>query len=124
MLVTTALVTAIGVVGLDLSWGAAILLAAIVAPTDPVLASDVQVLEANDRDRLRFSLSAEGGLNDGAAFPFVMLGLGLLGLHDLGVDGRRWLALDVVWAIAGGLHHRCSAGCARWQARHPPAHPP
>ncbi len=105
MLVTIALVTAIGVVviGLDLSWGAAILLAAIVAPTDPVLASDVQVLEANDRDRLRFSLSAEGGLNDGAAFPFVMLGLGLLGLHDLGVDGVRWLAIDVVWAIAGGL---------------------
>jgi len=103
MLVTIALVTAIGVVGLDLSWGAAILLAAIVAPTDPVLASDVQVMEANDRDRLRFSLSAEGGLNDGAAFPFVMLGLGLLGLHDLGVGGWRWLALDVFWAIAGGL---------------------
>jgi len=103
MLVTIALVTAIGVVGLDLSWGAAVLLAAIVAPTDPVLASDVQVLEANDRDRLRFSLSAEGGFNDGAAFPFVMLGLGLLGLHDLGVDGGRWLALDVIWAVAGGL---------------------
>ncbi len=103
MLVTIALVSVIGVVGLDLSWGAAILLAAIVAPTDPVLASDVQVLEANDRDRLRFSLSAEGGFNDGAAFPFVMLGLGLLGLHDLGVRGGRWLAVDVVWAIAGGL---------------------
>ena len=103
MLVTIALVSVIGVVSLDLSWGAAILLAAIVAPTDPVLASDVQVLEANDRDRLRFSLSAEGGFNDGAAFPFVMLGLGLLGLHDLGVRGGRWLAVDVVWAIAGGL---------------------
>ncbi len=79
------------------------------APTDPVLASDVQVLEASDRDRLRFSLSAEGGLNDGAAFPFVMLGLGLLGLHDLGVGGGRWLAVDVVWAITGG-----SSSAQRW----------
>jgi NhaP-type Na+/H+ or K+/H+ antiporter len=42
-------------------------------------------------------------LNDGAAFPFVMLGLGLLGLHDLGTDGWRWLAVDVLWAIVGGL---------------------
>ena len=124
MLVTIALVTVIGVVGLDLSWGAAILLAAIVAPTDPVLASDVQVLEANDRDRLRFSLSAEGGLNDGAAFPFVMLGLGLLGLHDLGGGGWRWLALDVVWAIAGGLVIGGVAGRARRQARHSPANDP
>jgi NhaP-type Na+/H+ or K+/H+ antiporter len=72
-------------------------------PTDPVLASDVQVLEAGDRDRLRFSLTGEGGLNDGAAFPFVMLGLGLLGLHDLGAwAGAGWGLVDVVWAVAGG----------------------
>ena len=64
----------LGVVAFGLPLGAAILLGAITAPTDPVLASDVQVVEAQDRDRLRFSLSAEGGLNDGAAFPFVMLG--------------------------------------------------
>jgi sodium/hydrogen antiporter len=103
MLVTILCVTLAGVFALGLPLGAAILLGAITAPTDPVLASDVQVVEANDRDRLRFSLSAEGGLNDGAAFPFVMLGLGLLGLHDLGAGGWRWLAIDVVWAIAGGL---------------------
>jgi len=103
MTITVALVAAIGVLGLGLPLGAAILLGAILAPTDPVLASDVQVLEANDRDRLRFSLTGEGGLNDGAAFPFVMLGLGLLGLHDLGDWGWRWLAVDVLWAVAGGL---------------------
>jgi NhaP-type Na+/H+ or K+/H+ antiporter len=89
--------------GLGLSLGAAVLLGGILAPTDPVLASDVQVENAADRDRLRFSLTGEGGLNDGAAFPFVMLGLGLLGLHDLGTGGWRWLAIDVFWAIAGGL---------------------
>lgn len=103
MTITVALITAMGVFGLGLPLGAAILLGAILAPTDPVLASDVQVLEANDRDRLRFSLTGEGGLNDGAAFPFVMLGLGLLGLHDLGSWGWRWFALDVMWAIGGGL---------------------
>ena len=103
MTITVALIAAIGMLGLGLSLGAAVLLGAILAPTDPVLASDVQVLEASDRDRLRFSLTGEGGLNDGAAFPFVMLGLGLLGLHDLGTAGWRWLAVDVLWAIAGGL---------------------
>ena len=102
MVLTILLVAAAGM-ALGLSLGAAILLGAILAPTDPVLASDVQVVEANDRDRLRFSLSGEGALNDGAAFPFVMLGLGLLGLHDLGTWGWRWWGLDVVWAIVGGL---------------------
>ena len=103
MTLTVALIVAIGVFGLGLSLGAAILLGGILAPTDPVLASDVQVENAGDRDRLRFSLTGEGGLNDGAAFPFVMLGLGLLGLHDLGPWGWRWFAIDVLWAIAGGL---------------------
>ena len=103
MTITVALIALIGTQILGLSLGAAVLLGAIVAPTDPVLASDVQVLEADDRDRLRFSLTGEGGLNDGAAFPFVMLGLGLLGLHDLGSGGWRWLVVDVLWAIGGGL---------------------
>ena len=103
MTLTVALIVAIGMFGLGLSLGAAVLLGGILAPTDPVLASDVQVKNADDRDRLRFSLTGEGGLNDGAAFPFVMLGLGLLGLHDLGTGGWRWLAIDVFWAIAGGL---------------------
>lgn len=102
MVLTITLITVVGL-ALGLPLGAAILVGAILAPTDPVLASDVQVVEANDRDRLRFSLSGEGALNDGAAFPFVMLGLGLLGLHDLGAWGWRWLAIDVVWAIVGGL---------------------
>jgi NhaP-type Na+/H+ or K+/H+ antiporter len=110
MIVTICCVTLLGVTVLSLPLGAAILLGAITAPTDPVLASDVQVVEASDRDRLRFSLSAEGGLNDGAAFPFVMLGLGVLGLHDLGPAGWRWLGVDVVWAILGGLAIGASLG--------------
>ncbi len=103
MLVTVAAVTAIGVWLLNLPLGAAVLLGAILAPTDPVLASEVQVANTGDRDSLRFGLTGEGGLNDGTAFPMVMLGLGLLGLHELGDWGWRWWAVDVVWAIAGGL---------------------
>lgn len=103
MVLTVGAVTALAYGLLGLSLGAAVLLAAILAPTDPVLASDVQLGSGGDRDRLRFGLTGEGGLNDGTAFPFVMLGLGLLQLHALGEHGWRWWAVDVVWAVAGGL---------------------
>jgi len=103
MALTVGLITVVGVFLLDLPLGVAVLLGGILAPTDPVLASDVQVEEAHDRDRLRFSLSGEGGLNDGAAFPFVMLGLGLLGARELGAGGWRWLTVDVFWALAAGV---------------------
>ena len=103
MVITVAAITAIGFWGLGLPLGAAVLLGAILAPTDPVLASDVQVSNPGDRDRLRFGLTGEGGLNDGTAFPFVMLGLGLLGLHELGNGFWRWWTVDVLWAVVGGL---------------------
>ena len=103
MLLTVAAITAVGVWLLNLPLGAAVLLGGILAPTDPVLASDVQVANPGDRDRLRFGLTGEGGLNDGTAFPFVMLGLGLLGVHELGDMQWRWWAVDVLWAVVGGL---------------------
>ena len=103
MLLTVGLIAGVGVVGLGLPLGAAVLLGAILAPTDPVLASDVQVAHALDRDRVRFTLTGEAGLNDGTAFPFVMLGLGLLGLHELGDGGMRWIIVDLLWAVVGGL---------------------
>ncbi|MCC2633609.1 MAG: putative Na+/H+ and antiporter, NhaP type [Ramlibacter sp.] len=103
MVLTVALISIVGWFFLDLPLGACVLLGAILAPTDPVLASDVQLQQPGDTDRLRFALTGEGGLNDGTAFPFVMLGLGLLGLHELGSFGWRWLAVDVVWATAAGL---------------------
>lgn len=103
MTLTVALITLVGTTLLGLPVGAAVLLGAVLAPTDPVLASDVQVDHPKDRDLVRFSLTGEAGLNDGTAFPFVMLGLGLLGLHELGTAGWRWLAVDVVWAIGAGV---------------------
>lgn len=103
MTLTVAMLALVGYFGLGLPVGGAILLGAVLAPTDPVLAADVQIVNPDDRDRLRFSLTGEAGLNDGTAFPFVMLGLGLLNLHGLGINGVRWFAVDVVWAIIGGV---------------------
>ncbi|MCB1787934.1 MAG: cation:proton antiporter [Chromatiaceae bacterium] len=103
MAVSVGAVALFGHFLLGLPLGGAILLGAILAPTDPVLATDVQVRHPGDRDRLRFTLTCEAGMNDGSAFPFVMLGLGLLGLHELGEFGGRWLLIDVFWATAAGL---------------------
>jgi sodium/hydrogen antiporter len=103
MTLTVGLVTIAGIYMLGLPVGGAVLLGAIMAPTDPVLASDVQVGDPFDRNPLRFSLTGEAGLNDGTAFPFVMLGLGLLGVHEIGESWWRWWAVDVLWAVTGGL---------------------
>jgi NhaP-type Na+/H+ or K+/H+ antiporter len=112
MLVTVIFLAGVCMALLGLPLGAALLLAAILAPTDPVLASEVQVDHPTDSDRLRFGLTGEAGLNDGAAFPFVMLGLGLLGLHPLGAGWSRWLAVDVAWAVVAGLGVGWSLGNA------------
>jgi len=103
MLLTIAAVTAIGVFFLGLPLGAAVLLGAMNSPTDPVLASEVQVKHHNDTDQLRYALTGEAGFNDGAAFPFIMLGLGLLGLQEIGEFGWIWFAKDLLWATFAGL---------------------
>ncbi|MFZ3218384.1 MAG: cation:proton antiporter [Rhodoferax sp.] len=101
--ITVALVAALAYYVLGLPLGAGVLLGAILAPTDPVLATDVQIRHPGDRDQLRFTLTCEAGMNDGSAFPFVMLGLGLLGLHDLGDFGLKWMLVDVLWATAAAV---------------------
>ncbi|UGQ45877.1 cation:proton antiporter [Massilia endophytica] len=103
MAITVALIAALGVFGLGLPLGAAVLLGGILAPTDPVLASGVQPEAGGAPDPVRFSLAGEGALNDGSAFPFVLLGLGLMGEHELGRFGWHWLAVDVAWALLGGM---------------------
>ncbi|HEX6323332.1 MAG TPA: cation:proton antiporter [Vicinamibacterales bacterium] len=115
MLLTIAGVSAAAVAAIGLPLGAALLLGAVLAPTDPVLASDVQVAHEHDVEPVRFSLTGEAGLNDGTAFPFVMLGLGLAGAHELGASGWRWVAIDLIWAVAAGLAigALCGAGVGR-----------
>ncbi|MYN09285.1 cation:proton antiporter [Pseudoduganella aquatica] len=112
MSISVGLMAAFGTLVLGLPLGAAVLLGAILAPTDPVLATDVQVRHAGDKDQLRFALTCEAGMNDGSAFPFVMLGLGLLGLHDLGDSGWRWALLDVLWGTAGAVLIGIAGGAA------------
>ncbi len=103
MAATAALVASAGVLWLGLPLGAAVLLGAILAPTDPVLAADVKVGHTGDTDPVRLTLTGEAGMNDGTAFPVLMLGLGLLGLHTLGDGAMRWLTLDVLWMVFAGL---------------------
>lgn len=114
MAVTAALIAAFGYYALGLPLGAAVLLGGVLAPTDPVLAGDVQVRHPGDRHRLRFGLTCEAGINDGSAFPVVMLGLGLLGLHETGT-GWQWVLWDVLWASAAGVTVGvvCGDGLAR-----------
>jgi NhaP-type Na+/H+ or K+/H+ antiporter len=89
---------------MGLSLGAAIVLGAVLAPTDPVLATEVQVGppgEEEEEPEPRFALTSEAGLNDGLAFPFVFLGL-YVAEGDPGWLSE-WLAADVAYAIAVGI---------------------
>lgn len=89
---------------LDLSWGVSLLVGAILAPTDPVLAGLVQVNNAQDYDSLRFGLSGEAGLNDGTAFPFVIFALTFM--QHGGFDGDwlgGWVLKNLLWAVPAGL---------------------
>lgn len=103
MLVTIALMTGFALLFGASSLGAALFLAATLAPTDPVLANELRVKEAGDDEPLRFALSGEGGLNDGAAYPFVMLGLALVGAPQFGSGGSLAFAGAVVWGVGGAL---------------------
>jgi len=121
MAVSVALVAAFSCLVLGLPLGAGILLGAILAPTDPVLATDVQLRHAGDSEQLRFILTSEAGMNDGSGFPFVMLGMGLLGLHELGPHGATWLWRDLFWASAGAIALGVAGGALLawlgWQLR-------
>ena len=112
MAVSVGLVAAFAYYLLGLPLGAGVLLGAILAPTDPVLATDVQIRHPGDHDQLRFTLTCEAGMNDGSAFPFVMLGMGLLGLHELGEFGLRWALVDVLWATLAGVAIGVMSGVA------------
>ncbi len=84
-------------------WAAAFLLGALLAPTDPVLASTVSVNNAGDHDRMRYGLSGEAGFNDGAAFPFVIFALMWAEYGELGDWVGGWALHRLVWAIPAGL---------------------
>ena len=111
MPLTIGAVALLGMGLMGLSLGAAIVLGAALAPTDPVLASDVQVGPPGDEEEPepRFALTAEAGFNDGLAFPFVLLGVFIADRGGTGWLGE-WLLADVVYAIAVGLAIGAYAG--------------
>jgi NhaP-type Na+/H+ or K+/H+ antiporter len=99
-------VAGLGWAVLGLTLPAAVLLAAVLAPTDPVLASDVQVegpvvadMDEVEEDEVRFALTSEAGLNDALAFPFVYLGLFMMGRGAFSEWGLEWL----LWTLVGKI---------------------
>ncbi|HEY9295475.1 MAG TPA: sodium:proton antiporter [Phormidium sp.] len=96
-------IAAVGHFLLAIDWGPAILLGAILAPTDPVLASEVQISDLEDKEELRFGLTSEGGLNDALAFPFVYFGIHSLKDNNWNNWFKQWVAIDLIWAIVAGV---------------------
>lgn len=107
MPLTIVAVALVGWAGLGLAPAAAVLLGAVLAPTDPVLAADVQVegpsSEDEDEDEVRFSLTSEAGLNDGLAFPFTNLAI-LMAIAGSS-PGNWWadfLFIEILFKLAVG----------------------
>jgi sodium/hydrogen antiporter len=118
MPLTIAAVALLGSALLGLSGAAALLLGAALAPTDPVLAGDIGVGPPGDEDEHEpnFALTAEAGLNDGLAAPFVLAGIFVA---EQEADwGLEWLAADVVYAIAIGIAIGAGTGTlAAWSVK-------
>jgi NhaP-type Na+/H+ or K+/H+ antiporter len=113
MPLTIAAVAAFGALALGLSFGAAVALGSILAPTDPVLAGSVGSAPPGEPEGsggpARFDVTAEASLNDGLASPFVLLGIFILEREGESWLGE-WLLADVLYAVAGGLALGAVAG--------------
>ncbi|MBO0950093.1 cation:proton antiporter [Fibrella sp. HMF5405] len=106
MVVTIALFTLLAWEWAGWPVATALFLAASLAPTDPVLAGDVQVGDPNEggEDTVRFALTAEAGLNDGMAFPFVYLAIGLAHSATMSsVDLTHWFLFDLFYRVGVGI---------------------
>ncbi len=105
MVLSIAAVSAIAHFLLGMAWPAAVLLGAVLAPTDPVLAADVQVgapMEGDDT-HVKMALTAEAGMNDGTAFPFTWLAI-LLATGELASGGwAGWLQYELLYKLAAGV---------------------
>jgi NhaP-type Na+/H+ or K+/H+ antiporter len=106
MFLCIAAVTVVGIYYFNMPAASALLLAAVLSPTDPVLATDVQVGDPNEkhRDNVKFSLTAEAGFNDGMAFPFVWLAISIAMVSaGGGLFMITWIWKHVVYQILAGL---------------------
>lgn len=105
MVLTVGGLCLVGHLAFGWPWPLALALAAILSPTDPVLASLVSVDDARDDDALRVGLSGEAGLNDGTALPFLVLALAWMTGEASGDAGfwPRWFGVELGWDWAGGI---------------------
>jgi sodium/hydrogen antiporter len=101
MPLTIALIAVFGRVAMGLSLGAAVVLGAVLAPTDPVLAGDVGLGPPGDvaQGEPRLSLHTEAAINDGLAAPFLLLGLFVADHGGTSWVGE-WLWADIVYAVS------------------------
>jgi NhaP-type Na+/H+ or K+/H+ antiporter len=79
----------------------ALLVGAVVTPTDPVVASTIvtgNMAEENLPERIRHTLSGESGFNDGLAYPFVFLPILMLA-HPPEEALLHWLIHTVLWEV-------------------------
>lgn len=116
MPLTIALIAVFGMVAMGLSFGAALLLGAVLAPTDPVLAGDVGLSGVGGEryGEPRLSLHVEAGFNDGLASPFVVLGLFAAGRGGSDWLGE-WVLADLLFAAGGAVVLGVAAGAgAAW----------
>ena len=111
MPLTIVAVTVFGAAAMGLSVAAAIVLAAALAPTDPVLAGDLGVGPPGEDDEQEpnFAITAEAGLNDGLAFPFVILGL-FVAAHADASWVAEWVLADLLYAVVVGVAIGAAAG--------------
>jgi sodium/hydrogen antiporter len=107
MPLTIAGVAILGWWAAGLAPAAALLLGAVLAPTDPVLAADVQVGPPGGEaeDEVRFGLTSEAGLNDGLAFPFTNAAIAMAAAGSAGVGSwlGGWVLDDVLLKLGIGL---------------------
>ena len=116
------MIASIGIVALlagqllGLGLASAVLVAAALAPTDPVLANEVQVAEPAEEDEppaedeARFALTSEAGLNDGLAFPFTYAAVGLSTMGVSWAGFGHWFGVDLLWRLGIGLVVGIGAG--------------
>ncbi len=106
MPLTILMVILLGNQLLGLGLATALLLAGSLAPTDPVLAGDVQIEhdENEEEAEAKFALTSEAGLNDALAFPFIHLAIAIAAAGS--VTGQvlgDWMLSDVLWKLGAGL---------------------
>jgi len=116
MLVTATLAAAAAHILFDMSVVEALLLGAVLAPTDAVLASDIHAPPEGDHDSAPFTVTAEGALSSGLAAPLVLMVLGFLGLNDTGSEMSGSATLAAIWSVAGGtvVGWLTGAAMSRW----------